>query len=498
LHERLITMLFQNNNNGGVDGRASVFSLGIVALLLVDTAAGIIAPNTSLATVPTAYFGGNTVRRGNANIEMLAKMRLVMIEKWEGRCWQGCLANENSSFCKPTCGVENSILDTLERVKAKNSHVATVLYWNTLLAFPFYTAVGKFAAANALTIDSTTKKPIKIRNDNGMENIGVYGFDVETGVDLYMETVKNLTSTGLVDGFFGDKWESGAKLSNHGGQWQICNHECGNVTPEQATRWNEGKARALKLATEHVGSGPYFSNGDSFEGIRANLNGHWGRDKDLFTGDPRDIIADVKLHLKAPYGTGNHTYFYMSCTGDQHWTTNPNDPDSLKSACDDQVLGRFLLAVEPGCFLGTNGWNSAYERPLGNPHGPAVYTAGSPSTLHRNFSSGTYVVFTYKGKNDGSSIIYWGGRQPPPPPPPPPPVECGGVKSSILFDTTFAQDDVVKHSTQPSADACCDACSKETACAKWAWHSEQKDCHLHSQKASIKSQKGTTSGVLKR
>ena len=131
-------------------------------------------------------------------------MRLIMIEKWEGRCWQECLGNGTGSpSCQPSCGVENFILDTLQRVKALNPGTATVLYWNTLLAFPFYTAVGKFQAANALTIDSETKKPIVIRNDNGMEGIFVYGFDTAEGVQLYIDTVKNLTSTGIVDGFFG-------------------------------------------------------------------------------------------------------------------------------------------------------------------------------------------------------------------------------------------------------------------------------------------------------
>jgi hypothetical protein len=131
-----------------------------------------IAPNMSLATVPTAYFGGNSIRRGDANIEMLSKMRIVMIEKWEGHGWVECLANGSSPSCLPSCGVENDILETLSRVKALNPGIATVLYWNTMLAFPFYTAVGTFMDADALTMDSETKKPLKIRNDNGMENIG--------------------------------------------------------------------------------------------------------------------------------------------------------------------------------------------------------------------------------------------------------------------------------------------------------------------------------------
>jgi hypothetical protein len=82
------------------------------------------------------------------------------------------------------------------------------------------TAVGKFAAADALTIDSSTGKPISIRNDNGMQNIGVFGFDSDAGVQLYIDTVKNLTATGLVDGFYGDKWDFGAQKGSDG-QWQV-------------------------------------------------------------------------------------------------------------------------------------------------------------------------------------------------------------------------------------------------------------------------------------
>lgn len=61
-----------------------------------------------------------------------------------------------------------------------------------------YTLNGVYEAANALTIDSVTKKPIEIRNDNGMEGIFVYGFDTQRGQQLYIDAVKNLTSTGLV------------------------------------------------------------------------------------------------------------------------------------------------------------------------------------------------------------------------------------------------------------------------------------------------------------
>lgn len=184
---------------------------------------------------------------------MLAKMRLVMIEKWEGPCWQWqpCLAKgpESPECQKASCGVENHILDTHARVKAINPKAASVLYWNTLLAFPFYTAVGKFAAANALAIDSTTKRPMQIRSIIRCDGPHgeyltpyVYGYDTEAGVQLYIDTVKNLSTVagGVIDGFFGATQTSG-------GQWQICNHgDCGNLTAAQAAAWTAGKRKASR------------------------------------------------------------------------------------------------------------------------------------------------------------------------------------------------------------------------------------------------------------
>jgi hypothetical protein len=119
------------------------------------------------------------------------------------------------------------------------------------------TAVGKFAAADALTIDSSTGKPISIRNDNGMQNIGVFGFDSDAGVQLYIDTVKNLTATGLVDGFYGDKWDFGAQKGSDG-QWQVVDRRVdSNLTHTRApahtcphihTRtYTHARARALTL-----------------------------------------------------------------------------------------------------------------------------------------------------------------------------------------------------------------------------------------------------------
>jgi hypothetical protein len=285
---------------------------------------------------------------------MLSKARLVIVEKWEGHCWEDCLANETSQSCQATCGVENDILDTMARIKLLNPGVATVLYWNTLLAFPFYTAVGKFKAADALTIDSVTKKPIIIENDEGMQGIFVYGFDTDAGVQLYIDTVKNLTSTGLVDGFFGDKWGHGAQPNNTAGadpdKWTICNkNECGTVTAAQGKRWNDGKAKALAAATAFVGRGPYYSEGSGgvFRGVKSNLNGHYINYGPLQSGDPRDMLPDVKAHLR------DHTYMYISwCVcGRIACTDFPCDHALIATPPRSRCLHCALIVIPPPSLL---------------------------------------------------------------------------------------------------------------------------------------------------
>eukprot|EP00040_Diaphanoeca_grandis_P042594 m.1296 g.1296 ORF g.1296 m.1296 type:complete len:342 (-) comp615_c0_seq1:175-1200(-) len=332
-------------------------SVAIVVAIASVSTSGIIAPNCSLATVPIGYYGGIASRRGDANIAMLAKARMVIIEKWEGPCWRDCLAEPGSDACKPSCNVENYILDTMARIKKANPGTATLMYWNAELAFPFYTAVGKFKDAWALTNSSVTGKPIELQNDDAMNGIWVYGFDTSVGVQLYIDTVKNLTGTGLVDGFFGDTWGQGANPGVSEDDWVICNHNvCGNVTAIQGHRWNDGKATALAAVTSFVGIGPYYSEGHGgvFQGVGSNLNGHYIDWKLLKGGDPRDIIQDVSSHLK------NHRYMYMSCTTDQGWQTNPNASATLASKCSEDTLARFLLGVQPCVFLGANGWDSDY------------------------------------------------------------------------------------------------------------------------------------------
>lgn len=91
------------------------------------------AVDTNLATIPAGYFGGNANRSRSARqVEALAQMRLVVIEKWEGPCWSECIANSSSANghvpvpCQPSCGQEDYELATIRAVKQINPNVSGV------------------------------------------------------------------------------------------------------------------------------------------------------------------------------------------------------------------------------------------------------------------------------------------------------------------------------------------------------------------------------------
>merc|ERR1719272_1809899 len=149
----------------------------MLLLLLIATVAtpaaggsrlGLVAPDTSMDTIPVAYFGGKGGKSGprsGKNIAMLAKMRLVILEKWEGPCWDECIAN---STMKPTplpCSSESDVeagsLALLKELRSLNPKLSTMLYMNVLLLFPFYSLAAKYLqdAENTLLMDAVSGGP---------------------------------------------------------------------------------------------------------------------------------------------------------------------------------------------------------------------------------------------------------------------------------------------------------------------------------------------------
>jgi hypothetical protein len=418
-------------------------------LTFANSASALVAPDLSMSTIPVAYFGGKGGKSGPrdaSSIAMLAKMRLVMLEKWEGPCWDDCLANATAKLpCTPSCNVERDSLATLKAIRALNPNVTTVLYLNTLLLFPFYELAQQYIDAKALLMDSRTGTPVELVNDDGMHGVYVPDFSTEKGRNLWLGAVKGWLATGLVDGIFADKWpDQGHMNKSNSSEMVICNHVCGHVSTAKGIAWNEGKlwvrgnvSALLNVQSRDTSTFGGLLYGDGCDGCFRKGNDHEGRvDGNLvgpwiknwqFTpstkkGDsPGKNVWKMVTQTRDMLHKYNYSYVYIGC-GDHH----PSDGKPFTHTCEDDLctdctpegLAIYLLIAETGVILGSNGWDDAFERPLGQPLGPPTNvtdSTGAVVALTRKFASGTSVWYNLTCVNSppkqagyNCSRIEWG------------------------------------------------------------------------------------------
>jgi hypothetical protein len=326
---------------------------------------------------------------------MLAKMKYVVIEKWEGGCWDGCLANQSQHIpCDPSCHEEANQLSTLQAIKNLNASVPTVFYLNAVLDFNFLHLHAQYTAAGAL-LHNTDGSICHLTNDAGMANVTVYDFAQEIGRALWVDTVRNLTATGLVDGIYADQMQVYATNDTSKGKkgtWGLCkksHHTCCEMTEEKATAYNIGKDKAMQEVAALLGpKGLLCAGGDTSIITSVIIR------KNVF--DPKKMQGDIKRALQ------RYSYVHIVQNlpiGDQKAN---HDPHNTSSFCSTNLIASFLLAVEPGAFIGCNGWDSgAMGKPLGKPQGQFNEEG---SLLWRNFSSGTSVVWN---ETTSTGVVHW-------------------------------------------------------------------------------------------
>ena len=164
---------------------------------------------------------------------------------------------------------------------------------------------------------------------------------------------------------------------------------------------------------------------------------------------------------------GSGPYVHIS-HGDQKTSHDPHD---VASVCTNDDIALFMLAVEPGAFLGCNGWDPQFGKPLGTPKGPMVRNADG--TYSRSFQSGTTV--SWDPRLEGAKgRIHWAGDPPgpsPPPSPPPSPLPPTKTCPDPASDCSWPHANVGAKRVLGSWSECCDVCSSDHRCAKWVFHS---------------------------
>ena len=156
---------------------ATVFAAAVAAPAMTRGGAGTGGPDANLDTLPVSYYGA-AFTRTEANIDMLSKMRVIVLMQQEGLCWLKCcpfvdnatytaacqpptmlpLTNAASfAGCDAGCDQAGTQLDVFHRVGAAASAgnrvtPHRVLYMNAVYNWPFY-RMNAAGVANISVID---------------------------------------------------------------------------------------------------------------------------------------------------------------------------------------------------------------------------------------------------------------------------------------------------------------------------------------------------------
>ena len=177
---------------------------------------GLHGPDPSFRTIPVvshSFYGKKKTEpwpRPPALIANLSKFRMVVIEKFEGPCWDHCFIHRMPDKCVPSCDVARYQLGTARALKSLNPNISTIIYINSVMLFPMYSYVQQFWGDGPneplLLRDAKTGKIGHIQNDAGLGNLTVPNWGLPAAVDLMVATVVNLTSgergRGAFDGIF--------------------------------------------------------------------------------------------------------------------------------------------------------------------------------------------------------------------------------------------------------------------------------------------------------
>ena len=174
------------------------------------------APRFSWDTVPVFYHSCNFSGPYNAQaLDIMAKFPMVTVEKG-----QGVFDPTDKRFA------EDKIVEALRGVKARNANVSTLLYYNSVLDWPFYRLHEELMRRPELWARGADGSVCRTNGDGSFPNhTNMLSFDFAQAAarDLWASACLNATRTGYVDGCFSDRadgkphCEVRLRGSNHGG-----------------------------------------------------------------------------------------------------------------------------------------------------------------------------------------------------------------------------------------------------------------------------------------
>lgn len=200
-------------------------------------------------------------------IQLMAKFRMVTIEKWMEVTQPG---HERT--------MSWNIVETLRRVKAANPAVSTVFYYNSVCNFPQYASLydqyaampekwlykesgeGVFLSCAGFT-NSSSAGSFNHSYPEPYNGMPIYNFADPDVQALWVSECVNATRSGVVDGCFSDRSVDGVPLKG--------------VSSADQAAYNAGHLLAHQIAQKEIGDGPMIANHaygpphDNYTGVNA-------------------------------------------------------------------------------------------------------------------------------------------------------------------------------------------------------------------------------------
>merc|ERR1712039_249139 len=198
------------------------------------------------------------------------------------------------------------------------------------------------------------------------------------GQKVFLDAIKRYVVDGAADGVFLDNFaeipmhcnETSGVCSAQRNHW-ISGNTPSIVTAAQVKAYTTGKNLSLTKAARLI---------EDSDGTLAAFTYPVAKKKDpnganmACVNVQRDVQEDPRKLVDLVHTVLGNGYKYLVI---QRRFSTPTRADQETSTCSDFLIASFLLALEEGCFLACYGWSSDFDRPLGDPEGPAIISNGT-------------------------------------------------------------------------------------------------------------------------
>lgn len=353
----------------------------VLACNILRAAANLRLPQFSWKTVPVfAHSCNMSAYWTQPAIETLARYPMVTIEK------------AHAVYASPPeADAEAKIVRDLLRVKAINPNVTAILYYNSVLDWPYYELHQQFAEREAsgeqLWLRSSDGTLCEMHGDSSFPNsssLRVFDMANPRAVDLWIEACLNATSAGI-DGCFSDRATGNPNTCTLSDPEA---YEAGHAKAHNELQTRLG-ADKLLIANEAC---TLDDHRDDDSGRELHVRGAM---LEFFEPSEQSILAlsDCQTRIDVVQAR-------FQVDDSKQCQVEPTD-----------ALAAFLIAAGPFAYFAcSEGWSTQtdvlewhewYDLPLGEPLADAVKTG---SLWTRSFASGTNVTFNV---TSNSGTIDW-------------------------------------------------------------------------------------------